>query len=227
VTPDAAASAGPASLLARVLDTEVEVPDDALSTRILDAALAVGAASGMRHLTIDEVARRARVGRMTVYRRFGDKNRLVEALTVRECRRCLVELDNAIGPDAPIEAQIAEGFVTSLRLAREHPLLNRLARLEPETVLAALTDGGGAVFPAARAFVAARLRASQRTGVMGEFDVDAAAELLVRLAFSFVLLQESVLALEDEAAMRATARRLIAPALSEAAQHRQGAAGST
>jgi hypothetical protein len=94
-------------------------------------------------------------------------------------------------------------------------------------VLAALTEGGGAVFPAARAFVAARLRTSQRTGVMGEFDVDAAAELLVRLAFSFVLLQESVLALEDETAIRATARRLIAPALSAAAHRPQGEAGVT
>jgi AcrR family transcriptional regulator len=212
-------ASAPPTLLVRALDPAIEPPDDALSTRILDAALALSAASGLRHLTIDGVARRARVGRMTVYRRFGDRARLVDALTVRECRRCLAELDAAIGPGAPIEDQIAEGFVTSLRLAREHPLLNRLARLEPDTVLAALTESGGAVFAAARAFVAARLRASQRAGVLGEFDVDGAAELLVRLAFSFVLIQESVLALGDDAAIRATARGLIAPVLT-GSQHR-------
>jgi AcrR family transcriptional regulator len=201
-------------LLIRALDPGVEPPSDALSTRILDAALALSAASGLRHLTIDAVARRARVGRMTVYRRFGDKERLVEALGVRECRRCLAELDAAIGPDAPIEEQIAEGFVTSLRLAREHPLLNRLARLEPDTVLAALTADGGAVFAAARAFVADRLRASQRAGVVGELDVEAAAELLVRLAFSFVLIQDTVLPVGADAAARAAARRLVAPMVS-------------
>ncbi|HEV3228674.1 MAG TPA: TetR/AcrR family transcriptional regulator [Solirubrobacteraceae bacterium] len=216
----------PQTLLGRALDPEVEPPDDALSTRILDAALALAAASGLRHLTIDEVARRARVGRMTVYRRFGDKQRLVEALVVRESRRCLAELDAAIGPQAPIEDQIAEGFVTSMRLAREHPLLNRLARVEPESLLAALTEDGDAVFSAARAFVAARLRASQRAGVVGELDVEAAAELLVRLAFSFVLIQESVLPLGDEAATRETARRLIAPVLS-GWREAQGAAGET
>ena len=204
-------------LLLRVFDPEVEPPDDALSTRILDAALALSAASGVRNVTIDAVARRARVGRMTVYRRFGERKRLVDALAVRECRRCLAELDGAIGPGAPIGDQIAEGFVISLRLAREHPLLNRLARLEPETVLAGLNDRGGAVFAAARAFVAARLRASQGSGVLGEFDVAAAAELLVRLAFSFVLIQESVLPLDAEVATRAAARRLIAPMLSDAA----------
>ena len=206
-------SAEPASLLARALDARVEPPDDAASRRILDAALELAAASGIRHLTMDDVARRAGVGRMTVYRRFGDKGSLVEALAVRESRRCLEELDAAIGPDAPIEDQVAAGFVTSLRLAREHPLLNRLGRFEPEAVLGSLTADGGAVFAAARIFLAARLRASQEAGVLGPIDVEAAAELLVRLALSFVLVQDSALPLDDEERAAEVARRLIAPIL--------------
>jgi AcrR family transcriptional regulator len=206
-------AAEPVALLARALDPSVEPPNDAVSERILDAALALAAASGVRHLTMDDVARRARVGRMTVYRRFGDKAQLVEALAVRECRRCLAELDAAIEADAPIEDQVAEGFVTSMRLAREHPLLNRLARFEPDAVLAALVADRGTVFAAARAFLAGRLRASQEAGVLGPVDVDVAAELLVRLAFSFVLIQDSVLPLDDEEGTRDIARRLIAPVL--------------
>jgi len=150
---------------------------------------------------------------MTVYRRFGDRDRLVEALSVRECRRCLAELDAAIDMDAPIEEQVAEGLVTSLRLAREHPLLNRLARLEPEAVLAALTGDGSAVFAAARAFVARRLRESQQAGVVGELEVEVAAELLVRLGFSFVLIQDTALPLGEDERMRDLARRFVAPAL--------------
>jgi AcrR family transcriptional regulator len=202
---------GRVSLLARALDARVEPPTDALSRRILDGALELVAASGARHLTMDDVARRAGVGRMTVYRRFGDKGRLVEALAVRESRRCLEQLDDAIGPAAPIEDQVAAGFVTSLRLARDHPLLNRLARFEPEAVLGALRADGGAVFAAARAFVAARLRASQKAGVVGSLEVEAASELLVRLALSFVLVQDSNLPLGDEARAAELARRLIAP----------------
>jgi TetR/AcrR family transcriptional regulator, repressor for uid operon len=203
----------PGALLARALDASVEPPDDALSARILDAALGLAAASGIRNLTMDDVSRRARVGRMTVYRRFGDKERLIEALAVRECRRCLEQLDAAIGPEAPIEDQVAAGFVTSLRLAREHPLLNRLARFEPEAVLGALLADGGLVFATARGFVAARLLVSQEAGVLGPVDVEQAAELLVRLAFSFVLIQESALPLDDEEAARDVAKRLIAPVL--------------
>src|SRR5438128_2645697 len=105
--------------------------EDPASARILDAALALAAASGLRHLTMDDVATRAGVGRMTVYRRFHDRQGLVDALNARETRRCLAELDAAADPSQPIADQIAAGFVTSIRLATEHPLLARLARAEP------------------------------------------------------------------------------------------------
>ena len=207
-------AAEPVTLIARALEGGVEPPDDAVSEKILDAALELAAASGIRHLTMDDVARRAGVGRMTVYRRFGDKVRLVEALTIREGRRCLAELDAVARPDQPIADQVAEGFVTSLRLAREHPLLNRLARIEPESVLRALTADGSALFAIARAFVAGRLRESQEAGTLGrDVAVDEAAELLIRISFSFALIEESALPLDDEDKAREVARRLIVPML--------------
>ena len=201
------------TLLTRALDSALSPPADETSERILDAALGVAAASGVRHLSMDEVARRAGVGRMTVYRRFGSRGALVEALTVRESRRCLEAMDAAAPPDAPVADQVAEGLVAALRIAREHPLLNRLARVEPESVLGALAADRGAVLALARTFLASRLRASQRAGVLGPVAVEEAAELLVRLAFSFVLIEDTVLPLDDEARARETAGKLIAPLL--------------
>ena len=201
------------NVIALALDPSVEPPDDALSERILDAALALAAGFGLRNLTVDDVARRAKVGRMTVYRRFGTKQRLVDALTVRESRRCLAELDAAAPVDAPADEQVAAGFVTALRIAREHPLLNRLARVEPETVLEAFTADGSRLFATMRAFAAARMRAAQEAGVLGAVAVDETAELGVRLCISFVLIQESVLPIEDEEAARDIARRLLMPLL--------------
>ena len=199
------------SAVATLLAPPSTAPADAISDRILDAALSLSAASGVRNLTMDEVARRAGVGRMTVYRRFGDKARLVSALGAREAQRCIAALDAAAPADAPIVDQIAEGFVTSLRLAREHPLLNRLARHEPESVLDAANAGG--LFGLARAFAAQRLRAAHSAGVVGAIDFDAAAELLVRLCVSFVLIQDTVLPVDDEERLREVARGLIAPVL--------------
>jgi AcrR family transcriptional regulator len=204
-------SASPLAVLARALDPEVGTPEDALSARILDAALALSAASGLRHLTMDDVARRARVGRMTVYRRFGDRDGLVEALTVRETRRCFDALDRAADPGQPIADQVAAGFVTSLRIAAEHPLLARLARVEGETVLEALNGGA---FSGAVAFLADRLRQAQRAGVLAAgADVEAAAELLVRIACSFVLVPGSGLPLGDEDRLREIARAHLVPLL--------------
>jgi TetR/AcrR family transcriptional repressor of uid operon len=203
-----------ASLLRRALGSEVEPPTDPTSERILDAALELCAASGVRNLTMDEVADRAGVGRMTVYRRFGSRERLEETLAVREARRCLAELDSTVDPGAPVPDQIAQGLLTSLRLIREHPLLERMARLEPAAALAALTSEGSAVFAMGRAFVAARIRADQAAGTIDpELDPEHAAEILVRLSFSFLLIPDSALPLEDDERMGEIARNLIAPVL--------------
>lgn len=188
-----------------------DVPsEDETSTRILDAALELAAASGLRHLTMDDVARRARVGRMTVYRRFHDRQGLVDALSARELRRCLAELDAAADPSQPIADQVAAGFVTSIRLATDHPLLARLARAEPDAVLGSLSAG---VFAAATEFLAGRLRQAQDAGVLGDVDADASAELLVRLAVSFVLVPGSKLPLDDPAQLAAIGRAQIASIL--------------
>src|SRR5579859_858298 len=123
------------ALLERVLGPDETLLDDPLADRILDGALALAAASGLRHLTMDDVARRARVGRMTVYRRFGSRTALIDALTVRECRRSLARIASAIDPDAPAGERLGALFTATLRVIHGHPLLGRLGREEPETLL--------------------------------------------------------------------------------------------
>lgn len=174
-----------AGLLERALTTEVPAGSD----HILDAALALAAASGLRNLTMDDVARRAGVGRMTVYRRFGTRDALVDALAGREARRCLAVLEAASPVDAPLHDQVVAGFTTAIRLTREHPLLARLARVEPDTVLDAFTTGP--LFELCSDFLADRLR---RMGAD-----PAPAELLVRVAISFVLLPDTRLDLDAAA----------------------------
>jgi AcrR family transcriptional regulator len=200
-----------APLLVRALDPEATAPDDATSSRILDAALDVAAASGIRHLTIDDVARRAGVGRVTVYRKFGDRQGLVDALGLREARRCLAALDEATPLDRPITDQVADGFVAGLRLLREHPLLGRMVRHEPQALLDALNNPRTALFSLARAYVAGRLAAAQGAGARSDLELDQVAEAFLRVTVSFALMPDSALPLEDEAAAREAARRLFAP----------------
>jgi AcrR family transcriptional regulator len=202
------------TLLTRGFGSSVEVPADATSERILDAALKICAESGVRHLTMDDVAERAGVGRMTVYRRFGSREQLEEVLAVREARRCLAELDSTVDPGAPVPDQIAQGLLTTLRLIREHPLLARMSRVEPAAALAALRDEGTSIFAMSRAFMATRIREGQKAGtVAGAVDPEQAGEVLSRIGFSFLLIPESALPLGDDDQMRELARTLIAPIL--------------
>ncbi|MGH2950741.1 MAG: TetR/AcrR family transcriptional regulator, partial [Solirubrobacterales bacterium] len=154
---------------------------------------------------------RAGVGRMTVYRRFGAKAELVQALAVRETRRALATIAAALAPEMSAEDRLAAGFVAALRIAREHPLLSRLARFEPAALLEVLNSAQDATLELVRGFLAEEVRRGQRLGALREGDPEAAAELLFRIGLSFVLMPRSVIAIDDDDTARELARTLIAP----------------
>ncbi len=207
----ASATVQPGALLSLAFDPAVEPPADPTSERILDAALELAAASGLDNLTMDEVARRAGVGRMTVYRRFGDRPALVQALGVRETRRSLAQIAAAIDPGLPISARIAEGFVAALRVARTHPLLVRVSRFEPEVLLEAMRSETDPIADTLRSFLIAFGRQAQQAGELPDLDLEATSEMLVRIGVSFVLIPRSVIDWEDEDAARELALNLFGP----------------
>jgi AcrR family transcriptional regulator len=206
-------STGAARLIELAFDPEVASYDDAASGRILDAALALVAASGAKNLTMDDVAARAGVGRMTVYRRFGSRQQLMDALAVRECRRCLAQIGAAIDPRAPIEQRAADLFTATVTVIREHPMLARLARVEPELLLHELNRNGSAIFRLVRDFLVAQIRTAQAAGELIDIDPEPLAEVAVRLGASFVLMPDSVIASDDEQRTRETVSGLIATLL--------------
>lgn len=190
-----------------------EAPDPTREA-ILDAALELAAASGAEHLTMDGVAERARVGRMTVYRRFGSKDELLRALMVREARAGLERIAAAVDPDGSLPEQVADGFVATLREARGNPLVERALRFEPERILAALNDPYDPLLGMLRSFGEAQLRAGPAAG-RERADPAVVAELMVRIGLSFLLVRPSVIDIGDEEVARDLARTLIAPLVAE------------
>jgi AcrR family transcriptional regulator len=199
----------PAPLLARALAAPDPHPTDPTTERILDAAAALFARAGLRGTTVEDVAREGGVARITVYRRFAQKDRLVDAVLLRECRRVLAELDEAMRAHPTMHERMVEGFVATMRLVRGHPLIGRLLAAEPETLLPYLTLRAGPGIAVARAFLAHRIR----DGRPAEEDdgVEQTAELLVRLTLSFVLTPDSTIAARDDAALRTFARAHLLP----------------
>lgn len=99
---------------------------------------------------------------MTAYRRFGSKAALIDALAVRECRRCLATIAQALDPQASFLDRAVSLFITVLMVIREHPLLARLARGEPEAFLMELTWDGSAIFLMVRGFLVRVVEDRQR-----------------------------------------------------------------
>ncbi|MBB5784876.1 TetR/AcrR family transcriptional regulator [Nonomuraea jabiensis] len=102
---------------------------------VLDAARDCVLAYGVRRTTLTDVARRAGVSRMTIYRRWPDVRTLVADLMTREWVRVVEELDLA----DPVRA-VVEG-VGGLRA---HPLWRKIVEADPELLLPYLLDRRGA-----------------------------------------------------------------------------------
>lgn len=202
------------ALLARALG-EVP-PSDALSEQILDAAREQFMTFGLRRSTVDDVAKRAGVSRVTVYRRIGNKDGLVSACLLREYRRFVVEVDEAVAALPTTEDRIVEGFVAVLGHIREHPLVGGLLRLEPEIMLPFLTVESGPALVAMRGYVAGRLREARRAEGRPEADPAPVAELMVRITVSFLLNPVSCFELDDDEQLRAFARRYLVPLIAVA-----------
>jgi AcrR family transcriptional regulator len=200
--------------VARALADPGASPTDATGERILDAAVQISAEVGFRNLTMDAVAERAGVGRMTVYRKFQGRAALIDAMAARETRRALETIGSAINPTGPVADQLTEGFIAAMGLMRDHPLFRRMTLVDPQGLLTALIENRGAYFIAAREFVAGLMREAQRAGKLDPaIDADERAEIMVRLGFSLALIEPTLLPLGDEAGMRDTARRLLVPLL--------------
>jgi AcrR family transcriptional regulator len=169
-------------LLGRLPRTE-----DETVRQVLDAAIATFENLGIRRATMDDIARAAKLGRATVYRRFPQKSDLVKAALLHELRRFLDDLDDAIAGAPTVRARVAEGFVRGVLGVRDHPLLSRLLTTEPNDVLPYLTLDGGPVIAIAGAYLAGHIRAGVAAGEFTVDDPELVAEIMVRLAQSLVL----------------------------------------
>ncbi len=184
---------------------------DATAERILDAALDQVAAFGVKATTIDQVAERAGVGRMTVFRKFGTKDELMAVLAVREARRFLFAIGAAAGPiDDPAE-RLVETAVAALGFAADHPLLSRLTNLEPDTVLEILRADRPPLVTFARQYVISQLEIDREK--LPGVEVELVAEAMVRVGLSFVLVPGGPVDMADEEKVRAFARASLVPLL--------------
>jgi len=185
------------SPIAEILEVAPVVGEDALLDRVAAAALDEFAEHGIRRTSMEDVARRAGVSRMTVFRRFASKQGLVEVVIAREVRRGMEELDLLWEGAETLEDRLVGGFVFAGRFVRGHPLFDRLLRSEPEVLLPLLTLDGGPVLKLYRSLIADRLQVEVDSGRAATSDVEGVAEVIARLAISLLLTRDGTITLDD------------------------------
>lgn len=189
-----------------------DAESDRTWTRILDATLLEAASVGISRLKMDAIARRAEVNRATVYRRFGDLDGVLEALTMREGKRMADTVLQAVeGLDNPAD-RLVEGFVACMRMAREHPVVARTAALEPDRLIAVGMADNAALLQLGSAVVAEQIRFDQNNGHATHLDPDEAGQTIAMLFAACVLLPTTQgIDLRTDESVRTYARRTVAP----------------
>ncbi|WP_240810187.1 TetR/AcrR family transcriptional regulator [Actinomadura sp. WMMA1423] len=214
-------SADSESLLDSVYVEAVEQVDDVDETRsrVLDAAYAQFCRMGIQRSTMDDVARRAGVSRITVYRRFATKDALVEQVVRREFRRYFDQFLVDIEQAGTAAERVVLGFVSSLRAIRRNPLIGGLIATEPDLLLPSLI-GDGRTLATVRRFVADQLRREQRAGNVSEdLDIEYVAEMMVRISGSLLAIPSHIIDLDDDAQLSALAWRFLVPMLTPGTPH--------
>ncbi|HZB48499.1 MAG TPA: helix-turn-helix domain-containing protein [Mycobacteriales bacterium] len=186
--------------------------------RLLDAAREVILAVGWRRATLTDVARRAGMSRMTVYRAFPDMQSLLAELMTRE----LLDQVGAVigGTDASPADQaadvLAREFSAAVGALRGNELFRRIMDVDPEQLLPYLLHRRGRSQDAVIDILSARIAEAQSTGGVRDADPVLMARSLVLAAHGFALsvatMTDGVLTPADfDAELVTLARRYLAP----------------
>jgi TetR/AcrR family transcriptional regulator, repressor for uid operon len=186
---------------------------DRAAIRIVAAAREEFERYGIRRTTVEQVARRAGVSRVTVYRKFDGKEALVRAVVLDDIQRFARHVDSLWRSDDAVEDRLIETCTLAVMALRRNPLFNTLLRSEPDALLQQLTLDGEEIFKLACDVLAARLQEHVEKGDLPELDVRLASELVVRLGFSVVVLPFGGFPGQDEDDVRRQLRSAVIPIL--------------
>lgn len=159
--------------------------DDAILDAARDCVLAVG----VRRTTLTDVARRAGVSRMTLYRRYPDVAGLVGDLLTRELGALVAAQAEVATAARTGRARAVARLVHGVRALRAHPVMRKVMDVDPELLLPYLVTRLGGTQRIALESVTADLVQGQRDGSIrpGDPAVLARAVLLVVQSFVFSL----------------------------------------
>src|SRR5688500_16010319 len=149
---------------------------------VLDAVRDCVLAVGFRRTTLTDVARRAGVSRMTLYRRYPDVNALVRDLMTREFGALLREAAEAARARGNGRSRLVATAVGAAARMREDELFRRVIDVDPDLLLRYIVDRLGSTQRLALDSLAAAIAAGHADGSIRTGDVQQLAHMVLLLA---------------------------------------------
>ncbi|WP_462186481.1 MULTISPECIES: TetR/AcrR family transcriptional regulator [unclassified Frankia] len=183
---------------------------------VLDAAKASLLAVGVRRTTLTEVARRAGVSRMTLYRRWPDLRSLVGDVMTREWTQVVTAASAMAqaGPDGGLLDgglldDLVEHIIATVEAFRTNPLYLRIIETDPELLIPYLIERRGATQQMILDLLASQFRTAAANGAVRPADPSALALMVLLVVQSFVLSAEALGGGVPAATRTAELRRLL------------------
>lgn len=162
---------------------------DETRRRILQAAVEAASVHGVARLSMSDVARTAGLSRPTLYRYFASRDELFAAALLSETQALVAQVVAELADVRNPRDAIERGILATLQLTREHPLLDRIVRTEPEVLVPVLVTEGDPGVPGFPAVVRAAVEALLATRVADPDPVRSRrrADVIARLVLSYAV----------------------------------------
>ncbi|RYB89408.1 TetR/AcrR family transcriptional regulator [Nocardioides glacieisoli] len=152
----------------------------------LDAARDCILDVGWRRTTLTEVAKRAGVSRMTIYRAWSDMGSLLGDLMTREWVG-IAAATRVAAVDTTTPAGIAAAALSTIRALRDNALFVRIVELDPDLLLPYLISRRGRSQEALVEIMASEIESGQASGAIRAGDAVLMARSLTLAGHGFVL----------------------------------------
>lgn len=191
---------------------QVTGTDDAgardIRRRVYGAIGSWASLTGLRKLSMDEVAARASVGRATLYKYFPGKDALIKAFVRHELDKFFAGTRAVVERYDDEDDRIVHGFAHAYRELRDHPAVGPVLRLNPDMMVPYVITDDSFALNLGREFIE---DVTMETSDLPAEAVAQFAEFFARAFHTLILIPPVTLALNEPGGAEAYARNFIVP----------------
>jgi TetR/AcrR family transcriptional regulator, repressor for uid operon len=182
-----------------------------VSERILSAASDLSTLVGVKHTTIEDIARHAEVPEAIVKGRWGTVTDILCAVVIRDFRSSVDHAEPRIRAQEQLEDMVSEAFASAYWFLDSHPIVGGAVRSDADTILPTAEVSIAAVITAVTRWLVdvVGMAAHHCAGLV--VDADLLEEVTMRLIQSMLLAPNLSASSDTLSATTAYARRRFAP----------------